>query len=227
MNEQILIKALNQAPISEKQLLPDIKQRNELQRTKDWYIDRLGNITGTDAETILSGLTTKKINDLVLEKVWENLIDTSTDLFMEQRNAMAWGNEHEGKAIEYYEKLKKCKAKSAKFYKNKSIKGSGSSVDGYVGNDGLIEVKCPYNGANHVSVMLSNEIESKYYAQIQKQLFDTGRKWCDYVSFDPRLKTKYKIHIIRIMPDEKMFTEFESKIVSISQMINEKLQLIK
>jgi hypothetical protein len=75
--------------------------------------------------------------------------------------------------------------------------------------------------------MFSNEIESKYFAQIQKQLFDTGRKWCDYVSFDPRLKSKYKIHIIRILPDEKMFAEFESKIVSISQMINEKLQLIK
>ena len=225
MNEQMLIKALNQAPISEKQLLP--ATRNELQRTKEWYVDRLGYVTGTDAETLLSGLKTKKIEDLVLNKVWENLIDTSNELFMEQRNAMAWGNEHEAGAIEMYEKTTKRKVKSAKFYKNKSIKGSGSSVDGYVGHDGLIEVKCPYNGANHVSVMLSNEIESKYFAQIQKQLFDTGRKYCDYVSYDPRLKAKYKIHIIRILPDEKMFAEFKTKIVSIAQMINEKLQLIK
>ena len=218
----MLIKALNQAPVSEKQLVP--QKRNELQRTKEWYISRLGNITGTDAEIILSGINTKKVNDLIMDKVWESLIDTDNDLFMTQMNAMVWGNEHESTAIESYEKKTKKTVTSAPFHANKKVKGSGSSVDGYVGKQGLIEVKCPYNGANHISVMLNREIEPKYYAQIQKQMFDTKRKWCDYVSYDPRLKKEYQIVIIRILPDAEMQKEFQNKIESIVMKIQEKLK---
>jgi hypothetical protein len=140
---------------------------------------------------------------------------------MLQMNAMTWGNQYEPEAIRSYEEMTKETVTDAPFHFNSKIKGSGSSVDGYVGNDGLIETKCPYNGINHIAALLYDEIKPEYVKQIQKQLFDTGRQWCDFVSFDPRMKKEYQTKIIRIFPDEKMHIEFRANIESIVMKIEE------
>jgi len=74
---------------------------------------------------------------------------------------------------------------------------SGASPDGLVGDDGLIEIKCP-NTATHIDTILTQSVPSKYIPQIQWQLSCTNRLWCDFVSFDPRMPENLQLYIHRV-----------------------------
>ena len=81
----------------------------------------------------------------------------------------------------------------------------GGTPDGYIGKDGLIEVKCPYNGGNHLQTLLKGEIYNREYLyQIQGYLMITGRQWCDFVTYDPDLPKGLDLSINRIERDESV-----------------------
>lgn len=209
---ELLNKALNQAEVSESQLVKEsADKRNKLQDEKKWFIDRLGHFSGSETDTIKAGINTQKSFMYQLRKVGERLIDTSNDLFLEQIDARRWGKRFETDMIKAYEEKTKRKVKDVGFLKGK-IKGSGSSLDGLVGKYGQIEGKCPYAYENHIHTLLFDYIKPEYLDQIQKGLYDSGRKWTDYISFDPRLQKPFQIKIIRIYPDLEMFEMFEKKI---------------
>jgi putative phage-type endonuclease len=62
----------------------------------------------------------------------------------------------------------------------------GYSPDGLVGDEGLIEIKCP-RPKTHLRSLLTGEVPSEYYPQVQAGLAVTGRRWCDYISYAPGL----------------------------------------
>lgn len=62
----------------------------------------------------------------------------------------------------------------------------GASPDRLVGENGLLEIKCP-RPENHASYVL-NGFEENYYLQVQGQLLVTGRQWCDRYSYCPGLR---------------------------------------
>ncbi len=74
---------------------------------------------------------------------------------------------------------------------------SGASPDGLVCDDGLVELKCP-NTATHIETLLSGTIPDKYIKQMQWQMACTGRKWCDFASFDPRLPARMQLFVQRV-----------------------------
>lgn len=76
----------------------------------------------------------------------------------------------------------------------------GASPDGLVGDDGIIEIKCP-EPKTHVGYLLSGELPDAYRAQVHGQLLVTGREWCDFLSYCPG----FDPFLIRVTPDE--FTE--------------------
>jgi predicted phage-related endonuclease len=105
---------------------------------------------------------------------------------------------------------------------------AGASPDGLVGDDGLVEIKCP-NTANHIETLLGAEIPSKYVNQMQWQMACTGRKWCDFVSYDPRMPEDMQLFVKRLERSddtitelereiEKFLSELEDKIVSLNKM---------
>ena len=58
------------------------------------------------------------------------------------------------------------------------------TMDGLVGDEGMIEIKCPHNPLNHWrNIMYAEQYEKLYKWQIQGYLWITGRQWCDFVSF--------------------------------------------
>jgi len=79
-----------------------------------------------------------------------------------------------------------------------------------VGDDGLLEIKCP-NTVTQIKRVLANKPPAEYMAQIQGQMWVSGRKWCDFVSFDPRINTDADYFCIRIERDEKYIETLESK----------------
>jgi hypothetical protein len=112
--------------------------------------------------------------------------------------AMQWGAEQEPFARELYENLNgDIPVEQVGFIKRDDY--VGCSPDGLIGIDGTLECKCP-NTSTHISYILKDRLPSKYTPQVQGQLWITNRKWCDFVSFDPRIARK--IHIIRVERDE-------------------------
>jgi len=99
----------------------------------------------------------------------------------------------------------------AEFVTHPSIQMAGASPDGLVGTDGLVEIKCP-NTATHIDTLLGGKVDSKYITQIQWQLACTGRQWCDFVSYDPRMPEHLAIWVKRVPRDDAMIEELESAV---------------
>jgi hypothetical protein len=94
----------------------------------------------------------------------------------------------------------------------------GISPDGLVGEDGLIEIKAR-NNEKHFDLLLGKPIESGVRNQIQMQLFVSGRKWCDFVSYNPKFKKDTFIY--RFYPDQKYFNKLEIGLLNGEKMIKD------
>ena len=162
------------------------------QRTKDWYKNRLGVITASSCETIMSKYQRAGyINKLIAEKL------TGVQESLEFNANVKWGNEQEEFARLYYEKQTGNSVEEVSFVFADDKKRVGCSPDGFVGEDGLIEIKCPMS-KTHIGYITEQSEPKKYFLQMQFQMYVTGRKWCDFVSFDPRLPKEIKMFIKRI-----------------------------
>jgi predicted phage-related endonuclease len=93
-----------------------------------------------------------------------------------------------------------------------TIEMSGASPDGLVGHDGLVEIKCP-NTSTHIETLLEEKVPSKYVTQMMWQMACTGRAWCDFVSFDPRMPEDMQLFIKRVPRDNKMIASLETEVV--------------
>jgi len=88
------------------------------------------------------------------------------------------------------------------FVKHPTLEWFGASPDGLVGDDGLVEIKNP-NSATHLAYRKAGQAPAKYRYQMMAQIACTGRKWCDFVSFDSRLPESKQLFIVRFEPDQK------------------------
>lgn len=122
--------------------------------------------------------------------------------------AMAWGTEKEPEAREAYAFQIGADVSVVGLVRHPSISRSHASPDGLVGNDGLVEIKCP-NTATHIETLTVQRVAGKYATQIQWQLACTGRQWCDFVSYDPRMPTDMSLYVQRITRDDAAIAELE------------------
>jgi len=95
-----------------------------------------------------------------------------------------------------------------------------------VGEDGLAEIKCP-NTSTHIETLLNREIPSKYILQMQWQMVCAGRKWCDFVSFDPRMPERLRMIVIRVNRDDGKIAEMSFEVGKFIVEMNEKLEKLK
>lgn len=187
--------------------------------TKEEFLEqRLGMVTGSQFGDLVvksksrNGyqLSTGKVaKDLIYKVAWERLLKTGNisnglGRLNVSSKSMEHGVDYEGEAILRYMEVTGREVD----YHQKFIEMDdfiGGTPDGYIGEDGLIEVKCPWNGGNHLESMLTGEIYNpKYIYQIQGYLWITGRKWCDFVTYDPDLTESLQINIIRVERDEEI-----------------------
>lgn len=106
--------------------------------------------------------------------------------------AMQWGIDKECEARAAYEFRIDKRTLPAAWVRHPSLDWAGASPDGFVGDDGLVEFKCP-NTATHIDTLLGTGIPEKYRWQMQWQMACTGRAWCDFVSYDPRLPENMRL----------------------------------
>jgi hypothetical protein len=93
------------------------------------------------------------------------------------------------------------------------IEMAGASPDGLVGSDGLVEIKVP-NTATHVDFLRTGNIDSGYQLQMMFQMMCTGRKWCDFVSYDDRLPEPLQYKCVRLMFDEEVAASIHKEVTA-------------
>lgn len=182
------------------------------QRTEEWHLMRLGKVTGSRVADVLaktkSGYSTSRKN-YMMELLCQRLTGVREESFNSQ--AMQRGTDLEPIARSHYEAQSGVMVIESSFVFHPSISAFGASPDGFVGDDGLIEIKCP-NTAQHVDFMMTKKPDGKYITQMQAQMSCTGRKWCDFVSFDDRMPERYQLAFVRVMRDDLFITEMENEI---------------
>lgn len=183
-----------------------------VQGSPEWFALRCGKVTASRiadlTATTKSGYSASRANYMA-QLVSERLTGTPAEHYTNA--AMQWGTEQEPAARDLYEFVTGQTVTEVGFVQHPTIAASGASPDGLVG-EGLVEIKCPLT-ASHIDTLLGGGIEGKYVKQMQWQLACTGRRWCDFVSFDPRLPGKLAMFVKRIERDQKMISEFEVDVV--------------
>ncbi len=88
----------------------------------------------------------------------------------------------------------------------------GGSPDAFVGQDGILEVKCPYVSAKHIKTFITGDISKEHIFQCQGNMLFADKKWCDYVSYDPRMPEGIELKIIRVERDYDMCNQILDRI---------------
>jgi putative phage-type endonuclease len=197
------------------------------QRTDEWFAQRCGRVTASRIADVMAKTKTghgasraNYMAQLVAERMTGNVEQSYTNA------AMQWGIDTEPQAVEAYEALKLCQVDPAPFVVHPSIPDAGASPDGLVGEWGLIECKCP-NTATHIDTLLKGKIADKYIKQMQWQMACTGRQWCDFVSYDPRLGSDLALFVQRVDRDDDMIAQIEQAVVQFLQEIDGQVSQLK
>jgi len=192
------------------------------QGSDEWKQARLGHVTASNMADVMSkgkgnaeavGRYKYKVK-LVAERLTQTAGESFTNA------AMEWGIEQEQFACIEYEAARNVFVERTGFWLHPTIKWLGVSPDRLVGDDGLIEVKCP-NTTTHLGYLFENRIPPDYYKQIQCQLWVTGRQWCDFVSYDPRLPKRNQLLIVRAERDENLMKEMEAETIQFLSEVNQ------
>lgn len=182
------------------------------QRSEEWFHARLGKVTASRIADVMaktkSGPAATRRNYMA-ELIAERLTQQPAKSFSSA--AMQWGTDTEPQARAAYEFQFDATVTETGFVPHKYLE-SGASPDGLVGDDGLVEIKCP-NTATHLDYFEAGELtERKYLLQMQWQMACTDRKWCDFVSFDPRLPAWCQVFLVRIERDDDLIREIEAEV---------------
>jgi putative phage-type endonuclease len=182
------------------------------QGSPEWFAARCGKVTASRVADVIAKTKTgwgASRKNYLAELVAERLTGTTAQGFTNA--AMQWGTDTEPQARAAYEFFRDADVDQVGFVDHPSIVMSGASPDGLVGADGLIEIKCP-NTATHIDTLLEGSCATKYVTQMHWQMACTGRQWCDFVSFDPRLPEDLRLFVTRIERDEIRIGELEEMV---------------
>jgi putative phage-type endonuclease len=183
-----------------------------VQGTPEWFAQRLGKVTASRVADVIAktktGYSTSRANYMA-QLVAERLTGQAAESF--SNAAMQHGTETEPLARMAYETETGLMVTEVAMIDHPTIAMSGASPDGLVQSDGLVEIKCP-NTATHIDTLLSGEAPTKYKPQMQWQIACTNRKWCDFVSFDPRLPEDMQLFVKRVERDDAYIAELETEI---------------
>ncbi len=182
------------------------------QRTEEWYLARVGKVTASRVADVIaktkSGYGASRATYMA-ELVIERINGHPTEKFSSA--AMQWGTDKEPEALSAYQVETGSLVETVGFIPHPTIENSGASPDGLIGADGLIEIKCP-NSGTHLETLLSKKIPDRYQVQMLWQMACTGRQWCDYVSYDPRMPEHLKLFIARFKRDDDRIKDIEDQV---------------
>lgn len=197
------------------------------QRSAEWFAERCGRVTASRVADVVartkSGWGASRAN-YAAQLIAERLTGTAAESY--QNKEMAWGTEQEPLARDAYAFHADVDVNECGFILHPKIAMSGASPDGLIGDVGLVELKCP-STATHIDTLLGEPIAQKYLYQMQWQMACTGRAWCDYVSFDPRLTEDLRIFVRRVPRDDALIATLEKGVTLFLAEVDTKLAALR
>ena len=194
-----------------------------VQGSDQWFATRIGKVTASRVADVLaktkSGYSASRDNYMA-QLVCERLTGQREEFFTSA--AMQHGTDTEPLARLSYEVANNVLVDEVGFVPHPTIAMAGASPDGLVGDDGLLEIKCP-NTATHIDTLLTQIVPSKYNTQMQFQMACTGRSWCDFVSFDNRLPEELQLFVKRVPRDDVFIKQTEDAIVKFLAELDDKI----
>ena len=183
-----------------------------IQGSSEWLAARCGMVTASRVADVIAktkvGWGASRGNymaELIAERLTGQPAQSYTNA------AMQWGTETEPQARAAYEFFRDATVVQVGLVPHPTIPMTAASPDGLVGDDGLVEIKCP-NTATHIDTLLGQSVPGKYGTQMQWQMACTCRQWCDFVSFDPRMPAHLSLFVKRVFRDDKAIAELESAV---------------
>lgn len=199
------------------------------QGSPEWFAARLGKATASRIADVVRKTKTGPSKDrerYLGELVAERLTGQTAQRY--QSADMAWGSATEAEARAAYAFYTGHPVAAVGFVDHPEIAMSGASPDGLVGDDGLLEIKCPATHT-HIATLLGAPIDADYLIQMQWQMACADRRWCDWVSYDPRLPEEMRLFVKRVERDnfkikdlEKQVTDFLTEADSLVKALNAK-----
>ena len=188
----------------------------EVQGSPGWMKARAGIPTASNCDKIVTtaGVASKSAKKYLYQLAAERIRGIKEETY--QNAAMKRGIEFEVEARAMYAFITDQEVEVVGLCYPDEKKLCGASPDGLVGDEGIIEIKCPSSDI-HVDYFLRGVLPTDYFQQTQMQLFVTGRKWVDFVSYFPGLKPL----IVRAIPDTKFITALRVELEMFYQQLDE------
>jgi putative phage-type endonuclease len=182
------------------------------QRTEEWFAARLGKVTASKVADVMAKTKTGYsatrevyMTQLVCERLSGQKAESFTNA------AIQHGIDTEPLARSAYEAYADVMVEEVGFVPHPKITMAGASPDGLVGLFGMLEIKAPQTNT-HVDTLLTEVIPTKYYAQMQFQMACAQRQWCDFVSFDPRIRQDLQLFVKRVEFDAAYVAMLEEEV---------------
>lgn len=193
------------------------------QRSPEWYAARCGSLGASQLNEALAttksgwGASRENLKNRIIA---ERLTGVPAESF--QNAAMAWGVAQEDNARTAYEASRGVFVQEMGIALHPTLAHTHASPDGLVGDDGLIEIKCP-NTTTHIETLRVKKAPSKYINQMLWQMRCTDRQWCDFVSYDPRLPSHLQLFVTRVERDDIAIAGLELKIAEFLNEIQQEI----
>jgi putative phage-type endonuclease len=198
-----------------------------IQGSDEWKAIRLGKVTASRVADVIGRTKTgwgAGRTNYMSELIVERLTGVAAEGFTNA--AMQWGTDKEPDARDAYEYFADVSVAQVGFVPHPTIAMSGASPDGLIAADGMLEIKCP-NTATHIETLLSGTVAGKYVTQMQWQMACSGRRWCDFVSFDPRLPEEMRLFIKRVPRDPAFIHETEEAVMAFLRELDGKVESLE
>jgi len=193
------------------------------QGSEAWFSARCGKVTASRVADVIartkSGWGASRQNYMA-QLIAERLTGVVAESY--SNSAMQWGTDTEPQARIAYEFYEGQTVHEIGFVAHPTIANTGASPDGLVGDDGLVEIKCP-NTATHLETLLGDSVPSKYVTQMMWQMACTGRQWCDFASFDPRLPENMRLFVRRVNRDDELIAALEKDVSDFLKELDDKV----
>lgn len=182
------------------------------QQSPEWFAERCGKVTASRIADVIArtktGWRASRANyaaQLIVERLTGEVAESYSNA------AMQWGAVIEPEARQAYAERVIERVTEIGFVPHPRIAMTGASPDGLVGDDGLLEIKCPQS-ASHIETLRGGAIPDKYQVQMLWQMACAERAWCDFVSYDPRMPEEMRLFVRRVERDDKRIAEIEEQV---------------
>ncbi len=165
---------------------------------------RMGKFTASSAANLLLNKSTTSYEKTIYKVAFERMAKTTPETYANAH--MQRGHDLEPLAIEAYERENLRSVEHVGFIEiNDWV---GCSPDGLVGDNGLVEIKCPAFDTMLKYMLNPDTLMAQYSAQVQYQMYVTERDWCDLAAYDPNLG----LVIQRVFRDEDYIERLQAEI---------------